>query len=238
MNEVGIALLGLGNVGRAFIDYLSNAVDPGMTLRIRAVADSSGGVVVDTPDQLAQLLRHKESSGNVREFAQESAIAGSRRFIKRLRSCGVAVLVESLPTNIKNGQPGLDLMRAALADGISVVTVDKGPLVHGFDRLVEAARAGGSTLRFSGTTGVTLPEEIAREGVIEIRGVLNGTTNYVLNEMLEKSVSFQDALTRAQEAGIAEPDPSLDVEGWDTACKTLILAKASISGLSWGIELS
>ena len=110
-----------------------------------------------------------------------------------------------------------------------MVTVDKGPLAHGFDLLAEAARTGGSRLRFSGTTGVTAPEELAGERVVEIRGVLNGTTNYVLDEMREKSISFKEALAAAREAGIAEPDPSLDLEGWDTACKTLILAKAFMS---------
>ncbi len=197
-------------------------------MRVNAVADSSGGLFVETADELARISQFKESGLGIREFARGRDVQEPGEFVKLLRSRGVAVLVESLPTNIKNGQPGLDLIRTALENGISVVTVDKGPLVHGFDLLMEAARQGGSMLRFSGTTGVVPPDEITGEGVVEIRGVLNGTTNYVLDEMRERSISFEDALAAAQEAGIAEPDPSLDVEGWDTACKTLILAKTSM----------
>jgi homoserine dehydrogenase len=110
--------------------------------------------------------------------------------------------------------------------GLSVVTVDKGPVVHGYEKLKQSARAGGSHFAFSGTTGVAIPDELRARSVLEIRGVLNGTTNYILTEMQERELSFKDALAKARRDGIAEPDPRLDIEGWDTASKILILAKA------------
>jgi homoserine dehydrogenase len=100
-------------------------------------------------------------------------------------------------------------------------------MVHGFDRLHSAA-AGSARIAFSGTTGVSLPEGVASANVYEIRGVLNGTTNYILSEMQQKNVTFDEALARAQADGIAEPDPRLDIEGWDTACKILILARSAM----------
>jgi homoserine dehydrogenase len=110
--------------------------------------------------------------------------------------------------------------------GMGIVTVDKGPVVHGYEVLMQSARAGGARFAFSGTTGVAIPDELRGRRVTEIRGVLNGTTNYILTEMQESGVSFEDALERARRDGIAEPDPRLDIEGWDTASKILILAKA------------
>src|SRR5262249_53175472 len=106
-----------------------------------------------------------------------------------------------------------------------VVTVDKGPIVHGFRELNEVARDSGARLGYSGTMGIRPPDELAGSRILEIRGVLNGTTNYILTQM-QGTLSFQAALDRAISDGVAEPQPSLDIEGWDTACKILILAKA------------
>jgi homoserine dehydrogenase len=91
---------------------------------------------------------------------------------------------------------------------------------------MEAINRGGSRLGYGGTTGVSPPGDLSGDRVLEIRGILNGTTNYILTEIQERAVSFDQALATAQAEGIAEPDPSLDIEGWDTASKILILAKA------------
>jgi homoserine dehydrogenase len=134
-----------------------------------------------------------------------------------------------LPTNIHSGQPGLDLIIHALSRGLNVVAVDKGPLVHGFHLLKQAAETGGSRIAYSGTLGVTIPDELSGQRVLEIAGVLNGTTNHMLTLMQERGVPFDQALAQAQSEGIAEPDPSLDIEGWDTAAKILILARSLMS---------
>ncbi|HXG65427.1 MAG TPA: hypothetical protein VNO70_09980 [Blastocatellia bacterium] len=227
MKELNVALLGFGNVGRAFTRYVERTRDDReLKLRVRAVSDASGGVMLDSQEQISALLRHKESGRNVADFAPNDAITNMRDFVAALPAAGVAALVESLPTNLRDGQPALDLLTAALARGIHVVTVDKGPLVHGFAALKGAATRGGARFGFSGTTGVSIPAGLAGERVLEIRGVLNGTTNYILTAMQERAISFAQALADAQAAGIAEPDPALDIEGWDTAAKILILANA------------
>ena len=225
MNQVDVALLGFGNVGRAFARYASGD----NRINVRAVADSSGGVFLENAEQVDRLIARKESGLSVSDFAHKSFIVTAREFVNSLSASGIRVLVESLPTNLKDGEPALGLIKTALAEGINVVTVDKGPLALGFDALREAARAGGARLACSGTTGVSIPDELTGERVLEIRGVLNGTTNYILSEMQERNISFGEALASAQANGIAEPDPSLDVEGWDTVAKTLILAKALMS---------
>jgi homoserine dehydrogenase len=221
-----VALLGFGNVGRAFARYVNEqAGDKRIDLTIGAVADSSGGLVLDGPDQIGQLIVSKESSRRIKDVAPASTITPVREFVSRLRQSGIRAMVESLPTNLEDGQPALGLITSALAQGIHVVTVDKGPLVHGLDALKESAREGGARFGYSGTSGVSIPAELRGERVVEIRGVLNGTTNHILTAMRRGRISFDEALAHAQAEGVAEPDPKLDVEGWDTAAKILILAK-------------
>jgi len=226
-SQLTVALLGFGNVGRAFVRYADSfAAASKSAISIRAVADSSGGLFLDNDSSVERVIAHKESWRSLQEFAPGELIRDPQEFIRALGSTGVSVLVESLPMNIADGQPALELIRAALEQGTNVVTVDKGPLVHGFEALKDAARKGGASLGYSGTTGVSIPDELVGNRVLEIRGVLNGTTNYILTEMQQRQRSFDDALAAAQADGIAEPDPSLDVQGWDTASKILILAKS------------
>jgi homoserine dehydrogenase len=219
---INVALLGVGNVGRAFAHYVAHHKQP---IQILALADSTGGILVSSSDQVERAVALKQSGASVADISPGDAVRDAREFIAMLKEAGADFLVESLPTNLSSGQPALDLLESALACSINVVTVDKGPLVHGIDALKKAALAAGSHLGFSGATGVGIPEEILSDRVLEIRGVLNGTTNYILTEMQERGLSFDQALKRAQADGIAEPDPSLDIEGWDTAAKILILAK-------------
>jgi homoserine dehydrogenase len=220
--SIDVAVLGFGNVGRAFAQNVTAA--DRSSIRVRAVADSSGATLIDKPDNIAQLIRHKQSGLRIAEMIPGDEAMAPRELIQRLPALGITTLVECLPTNLVDGQPALDLIQAALRRGINVVTVDKGPLVHGFQLLNQAAQTGGSGFGFTGTVGVPIPEGLDR--VIEIRGVLNGTSNYILSEMQEQDLPFDQALAQAQVEGIAEPLPSLDTEGWDTVCKVLILAKA------------
>jgi homoserine dehydrogenase len=227
MKEINIALLGFGNVGRAFARYIEKTVESqNVKINIRAIADSSGALMVHSPEQLQTLLTYKETGRSFKEFAPAELLSDMQTSIKAFRLENISCIVESLPTNIKDGLPALDLLTQALSQGINVVTADKGPLVHGFDILKAVAESGESRFAFTGTTGVAIPDEITGDKVMEIRGVLNGTTNYILTAMQEQDLSFNEALAIAQRDGIAEPDPALDVDGWDTACKILILAKA------------
>jgi homoserine dehydrogenase len=170
------------------------------------------------------LVERQERGRMIAECADLGSVFDVPAYLDALPQEGVAVLVECLPTNPEDGQPALDFLRRALDRGIGVVTVDKGPMVHGQRALVELARERGVGIAYTGTTGVRPPPGLAGCHVLEIRGILNGTTNYVLTEMLERGLTFSRALSQAQEQGIAEPNPALDVQGWDTSCKLLILA--------------
>lgn len=140
------------------------------------------------------------------------------------------VVVEVTPTNIKTGEPGLSHIKTALRTGKNVVTTNKGPLALALPALTELAEYNKVYLRFSGTVGGGTPIlDLAKrclqgDRIISVRGILNGTTNYILTEMSEKGLSFQQALKNAQKLGYAEADPSMDVDGLDVACKLVIIA--------------
>ncbi len=217
--NAGVALLGFGTVARAFAAAVPD-------LRIAAVADRSGALLLDDPGELGKLLAHKAAGKSLRAWPAKTAMLTVPELLRSLPRLGVHVLVESLPSDLKNGQPALDWLCSSLASGISVVTVDKGPLVHGFDRLLAAAESGGARLAFQGTTGVWPTTDVRGQVVAEIEGILNGTTNYILSAMCESGLGFEPALREAQRRGIAEPDPRQDLEGWDSAAKILILSQA------------
>ncbi len=219
INSVRVALLGFGTVGRAFATAARDVC-------IAAVADRSGAVLLERPGSLSQLLKHKLAGKPLRTCRSGEKVIDVPELLRHLPDLGIKVLVESLPSDLKSGQPALDWICASLELGVSVVTVDKGPLVNGYDRLLAAARAGKASLAFEGTTGVWPSTDVRGQEVTEIEGILNGTTNYILSSMCETGLGFEQALREAQRRGIAEPDPRLDLDGWDSAAKILILSRA------------
>jgi homoserine dehydrogenase len=222
---IKIALLGFGNVGRAFARHLAKSDDPAARqLGIFAIADITGGLLLQDAADAAWVLERQEQGQPVTDCAMRGVFLPVPAYMAALPDAGITLLVECMPTNPQDGQPALDLIRGALETNLSVVTVDKGPLVHGYRELSQAARSHGVKLAYSGTTGVRPPAGLAGCHILEIRGVLNGTTNYILTEMLGSRLTFKQALAKTREQGIAEPNPELDIQGWDTACKILILA--------------
>jgi len=220
---IRLALLGFGNVGRAFTHYLLKSGSDA-EFSISAVADVTGGLLLRLGEDIRRLLEMQDQGRAVADYRDRGTFLDIPEYIHSLKEAGIRVLIECLPTNPEDGQPGLSLVQQALEQGLHVVTADKGPIVHGHQLLLEVAQKSGAKLKYSGTTGVLIPSGVHGCHVLEIRGILNGTTNYILTEMLERDLSFDQALARAQEQGIAEPNPALDVQGWDTACKLLILA--------------
>jgi len=147
-----------------------------------------------------------------------------------IESVEAEVVVEVTPVNIKNGEPAISHITKAFKTGKHVVTTNKGPLALAMPALTELAEYNNVYLRFSGTVGGGTPmlefakRCLAGDKILSIRGILNGTTNYILTEMAQNGVSFQEALLNAQKLGYAEREPSMDIDGFDTACKVVILA--------------
>ncbi|KPK89446.1 homoserine dehydrogenase, partial [bacterium SM23_31] len=113
-----------------------------------------------------------------------------------------------------------------------IVSANKGPLVLRMQELKQAARAAGVSIKYSGATAAALPTTdvgltcLAGADILKIEGIVTGTTNLILTRMAEQGIPYKEALKEAQKMGMAETDPTLDVEGWDTANKTVILANS------------
>ena len=127
-------------------------------------------------------------------------------------------------------EPARSLILAALASGASVVTANKALLAAHGPELFEAADAAGTDLYFEAAVAGAIPivrpvrESLAGDQVERILGIVNGTTNYVLDEMTQRGLDYDVAVKQAQELGYAEADPTADVEGFDAAAKAAILA--------------
>ncbi len=139
------------------------------------------------------------------------------------------VLFEASSLDRHSGQPAIDHLKAALESGAHAISANKGPVVHAYRELRELAAARGRKFFFEsavmdGTPIFSMfPHCLPAVDLRGFRGILNSTTNVVLTEM-EKGASLEAAVKRAQEIGVAETDPSDDLDGWDAAVKVAVLA--------------
>jgi homoserine dehydrogenase len=131
-------------------------------------------------------------------------------------------------------RPAYDWVRGALASGKSVVTANKQLMAHFGTELRDLAQAHGCEVRFEASVAGGIPvlralqEGLAGDRLVEVRGILNGTCNYILSRMQSEPVSFGDVLAEAQKAGYAEADPSEDLDGADAAAKLAIIAAVGL----------
>src|SRR5262245_24232922 len=121
---LNVALLGFGNVGRSFAEYIGRINEAAsIKISIRAIADSSGGRLFDDSEFVAGATDHKKSGQPLSDLQAGEFIGDARDFIRALPSARIPILVESLPSNLDSGEPALSLLTAALEQGTSVVTV-------------------------------------------------------------------------------------------------------------------
>ena len=150
------------------------------------------------------------------------------------------VLFETSSLNAQTGQPAIEHLVAALEAGAHAITANKGPLVHDYQRLSALAKEKGKQFLFESTVmdGAPIfslfPLGLPAAELRGFSGVLNSTTNVVLTEM-EKGRSLDEAVKRAQAMGIAETDPSQDLDGWDAAVKVAALVNV-LMGVPLRIE--
>ncbi|MDE3089215.1 MAG: homoserine dehydrogenase [Chloroflexota bacterium] len=236
MRTARLAIVGLGNVGRRLLELielkralLRERFD--LELILAGAVDTSGGAVSVEERGLAaaEILRLKRGKKGIAAYARAGKPGMTPQQL--VEAVDADVLVELSLTNLKDGEPGLSTIRAALARQMNVVTANKGPLVLAFQELMALARANGVRVLHSATVTGGLPtlnigtRDLGATVIDRFEGVLNGTTNYILSRMTEGQ-SYDEALKRAQDIGMAEADPALDVDGWDAANKLVIIANA------------
>ena len=227
-----IVLLGFGvvnqSLARMLIERRQELSDShGFRPRVVAAVDRGGAAVNAKGLDLAKLLHCKAERKTV--AALDSDGSYSMTPLEVIKSVQAEVVVEGTPTDTRSGEPAISHLKAAFMSGKHVVTSNKGPLALALPALSELAEYNKVCLKFSATVGGGTPVlELARflqwDRIVAVRGILNGTTNYILTEMDEKGVTFDAALSKATEMGYAEANPSADVDGIDSASKLVILA--------------
>lgn len=237
VKEIRYALIGLGNIGRNLLDvYIHRqaqvAAAYGLSFSLVGAADSRGAAI-DPHGLDAQKVRDLKLAGKSVSEAPAVGRPGMAAH-EMLLSTEYDLLVEASPTSLTDGEPGMSCVRMALGSGKHVVMANKGPLVLAFAELTALAAKTGASLLYSGTVAGGLPtvnlgvRDMAGSGITKVEGIFNGTTNYILTRMEEEQISYGEALKGAQAAGIAEPDPTLDVDGWDAANKLVIIANSAL----------
>ena len=231
--SIRLALVGLGNVGQSFLDLMDAkaallADRHGIELVLTGVADSSAAALDPAGLNTRALRAHKSAGKPLHSFPGSTQGMSAPEMVAEVEA---DVLLEASTVNLKTGQPGLDCVRIAIRRGMDVVLANKGPLVLAFGELEAAAEAAGVGLAYSATVCGALPvvnigrRDLAACDIRAVAGVFNATSNSILAAMA-RGGDYADALRQAQLDGIAEADPSLDVEGWDTANKLVIIANS------------
>ena len=223
---VRVTIIGFGYVGRGVAEVIKRKHDAiarkhGIALKIVGIADLKGSIVNENGVSEGEIMNLRTGK-NLKDIS-------SLDLIKEVEH---EVMVETTPTNVDNGEPGLTHVLTALESDRHVVTSNKGPIALEYKRVTELAAKRGKELRFEASVGGAMPlislvsENLAGNGVISIEGILNGTCNYILTRMAEEKLPYEHVLKEAQGLGIAEADPSKDIEGIDTAVKLVILANS------------
>ena len=228
-----IILAGFGTVGQALAQVLQQDTDRivhayGFRPQVTSIVDSQGSCSDDSGLDIPLALKTKKTYGTVAKYPKIGRRNSDSTHI--ISKSEAEVVVETTPTNFKDAEPGLSNIRTALANGKHVVTANKGPLALAMPALLELANHRNKQLLFSGTVGGGTPfldfaaKCMPGEKIRRIRGILNGTTNYILTRMENASLTFEKALAEAQTKGYAEKDPTNDIDGFDTAAKIVIIA--------------
>ena len=227
-----IGLIGFGGVGQALIKLLIDKESYllqqyNLKINVKYIIKSNGGIYNASGINLSEILKVIDENINITCHNEWKDNLNINDIID---NNDIDTLVELTSTNIETGEPGLTHIRKSLENNINVVTGNKGPILLDYKKLKVLADNNNVELKVGCTTGGALPSinggiyDIAGSKIQSIEGVLNGTTNYVLSKMANDNVDYKEALLEAQKVGIAESDPSLDVLGYDTASKIIILS--------------
>ena len=192
---------------------------------ISEIVDKKYGYIKDpSPDVINDLRNGKSFPG--------------REVIDVINESDADIVCEFTWVDLKTGEPAYSHIKTALENGKHVITTNKGPVALKYSKLANIAESKGVKFRFKGTVMAGTPsfnvlDLIPGASVRSVRGIMNGTTNYMLAEMA-KGKTFDDALKQAQELGYAEADPTNDVDGFDSAAKAVIISNL----LGWNHDIA
>ena len=235
MAKTKLAIIGCGTVGQGLLQIIKGK---NADIVVVAISDMIKGSLMD-PDgiDISLILDILDKGGKVDDFdkVSHSAVRGLDA-IETIRQCNADIMAEMTYTDIKTGQPATSHIEEALKKGMHVTTSNKGPAALYSKKLSKLATDNKVKFLIEGTVMSGTPVfNLAREcfagcKISEVKGILNGTTNYILTKMENEGWSYEDALKKAQELGYAEADPTADVEGFDALAKVVILSNVLLGG--------
>ncbi|RSQ65772.1 homoserine dehydrogenase [Acinetobacter baumannii] len=222
MKRINVAICGFGRIGQQIAELLLNRSTYykqkyQIDARLVGVCNSSSGLIDQEGLQASNWLDKTQYQAGLTE----------QKFLEKVQA---DVIIETGPSDYVTGGKGLFYLNYALTHSMNAIAVSKGALVVEGKKLINLAHQHNKKLFFSGATAAALPTvdlfeyNLAGCQILEIEGVFTGTTNFILNDMLQHECALTESLEKAQARGIAEPNSSFDVDGWDTAAKITILA--------------
>ncbi|UCD99364.1 MAG: homoserine dehydrogenase [Chloroflexota bacterium] len=231
MSHYKLSLLGFGNVGQALAVLLDKKRDElrreyDIEFSITGIGTGKHGAALNPQGiDIHRALKLARSGSSLNEMSVEAPPTDASDFIQRSQA---DILFENTPVNYTNGQPAADHLRQALELGMHAITANKGPVVHAYRQLNEIAAQKGRKFYFESTVMDGAPifslfrTALPGARLNSFQGILNSTTNLILTRM-EDGENFDQAVAYAQGIGIAETDPSGDIDGWDAAVKVAAL---------------
>jgi homoserine dehydrogenase len=225
-----LALIGFGNVARSLARLLLRKQallksQHDITFSFTGISTGRHGCAVNlkglTIEEALNLVESGKSISPLSSFDVSDSLSV-------IKTSHADVMFENSPVNMQTGQPALDHIRTALELDMHAITANKGPVVHGYRELMVLAKSKGKTFGFESTVlGGSPVFSVFRETfplaeLSSFKGILNATTNIILSRM-ENGESYEDAVRYCQSVGVAETDPTNDVDGWDAAIKVAAL---------------
>ena len=240
--EMKIALVGCGTVGRGLLEILETRrgrlkSEFDFEPKIVAISDlNKGSILVPDGIVIDKLLALLDAGGRIDQYYGEGSTAELLNPLDLIEQCDAQVIAELTTTDIQTGEPATGYIKKALRSGKHVVTSNKGPAALHYKELSGLARKNGLVFGIEGTVMSGTPvfslagHGLAGNEVREVKGILNGTTNFILTKMEQDNMPYGDALKLAQQLGYAEADPTADVEGFDALAKIVILSNVLLGG--------
>lgn len=234
VQPLSLCITGFGGASQAFCRLLMQQRHALLNhhntdIRITGIAGRSKGSLHNPAG--INLVRALEEITSLGAFSRDNPEYTTKNTLQIIESAQADVLLELTTLSIHDGQPAIRHIETALTQGMHVITANKGPIAWDYQRLKELAQAQDrlllhETVVMDGAPVFNLSREtLPGCQVLSFKGILNSTTNFILEEM-ESGSSFDETIKEAQRRGFAEADPSLDVDGWDAAAKTSALLNA------------
>ncbi|WP_227936271.1 homoserine dehydrogenase [Alkalihalobacillus deserti] len=230
-----LALIGFGGVGQGFVNILREKKEKlfenhHIDFKVVSISDLYKGSL-HHPDGLCldEVIKAVQDTGSLDTYPNHDGLIRDLSSKETIERTNADSIVEMTFTDVQTGQPAIDHCKWAFGHKRNVVMTNKGPVALAYNELSNLAKENGVQWLFegavmSGTPALRLPQvTLTGNEITEIKGILNGTTNYMLMRM-EDGLDYEEALKEAQDLGYAEADPTADVEGHDVLYKILILA--------------